>query len=638
MTGRGERAGGKDGFRYGRRAMAAAALCALLPLAACTGGATQATRTTQTAAPGALTFGELPPESGTPKDGGAVDIAQQPGAGPYYMLPIVPGAFYSTYVMYQFQRLMYRPLYWFPDGADAKVSDALSLAEPPEFSDGNRTVTIKLRPGYTWSDGSPVGADDVIFFINLLKAALKKSPSNWGGYTPGQFPDNVTSAEATAAGTVRLTLKQAYNPEWFTADELTSVVPLPARQWARASAGGPILDHRSPENAAAIYTYLDKASRDPAGFASDELWQTVSGPYRLSSFDVTTNLYVMTANEAYSGPRKPRVKTLNFRPFTSEAAKFNQLLSGNLTMATVDQANVSQVAKLKAAGYHVYGAPRLGFNFIMLNFKDTTGNVDKILGRLYVRQALQHLINQPGYIASKGMYNGAAVESYGTAPASSPYASKSVTTAPYPYDPAAARKLLEEHGWKVVPGGVTTCERPGTGPAECGAGIPRGQAITFNLFYRSEPQLHAAVSTALASEAKKLGITISVAPKTFAFLIQNFNVPAAPDKAGEWAMSTWGGFSITPYPTMNGTFNSTGSGNVGAYTSAEADERIRASVNGADRRAVQAEIEHLRTDLPVLWLPTAHTIWAWKTSLSGPQDAFANLPASVLTPEYWYLK
>ncbi|MFC5825048.1 ABC transporter substrate-binding protein [Nonomuraea insulae] len=611
--------------------LAAAALAALLPLAACSGGAGGESKNDSAARKsGSQTFGELPAESGTPKDGGTIDIAQQPGAGPYYMLPIVPGAFNSTYVTYQFQRLMYRPLYWFPEGASPKVNEALSLAELPKFTDGDKTVTIKLKPGYTWSDGTPVEAGDVVFFIDLLKAALKKNAANWGSYTPGQFPDNVTSAKATSADTLTLKLKESYNPEWFTADELTSVVPLPAKQWTKATGGS--------KDAEAIYTALDKASRDPASFASNPLWQTVNGPYRLGSFDVTTNFYSMSANEAYTGPQKARIKTLNFRPFTSETAKFNQLLSGNLTMGTVDQSHVSQVAALKAAGYNVYGAPRQGFNFIMLNFKDTTDNVDKILGQLYIRQALQHLIDQPGYIASKGMYNGAAAESYGTAPASSPYAAQTVATAPYPYDPAAAKKLLEEHGWKVVPNGATTCERPGAGATECGDGIPQGQTIKFNLFYRSEPQLHSAVSTAFASEARKLGMTIAVAPKTFSFLIQNYNVPAAPSKAGEWAMSTWGGFSTTPYPTMTGTFDSKGSGNVGAYDDPKTDELIQASVHGEDRQAVQAEIEHLRTDLPVLWLPNAHTIWAWKNTLSGPQETFAALPTTVLTPEYWYLR
>ncbi|MFI0481512.1 ABC transporter substrate-binding protein [Actinomadura sp. 9N215] len=603
--------------------------------AACSGGGNNASANHKS---GAQTFGSLPAQSGTPKDGGTVEIAQQPGAGPFYMLPIVPGAFNSTYVTYQFQRLMYRPLYWFPQGAEPKVNEALSLAALPVFSDANKTVTIKMRDDYTWSDGNPVVADDVVFYIDLVKAALEKSPANFAEYTPGQFPDNIASAEATAKNTVTLKLKEPYNPEWFTANQLTSIVPLPVKQWSRAAAGGPVLDHSSPKNAKVIYTFLDKASRDPASFAKNPLWQTVNGPYKLSGFDVTTNFYSMAANEAYTGPQKPRIKTLNFRPFTSETAKFNQLLSGKLTAGTVDQNNVAQVAALKAAGYNVYGAPRLGFNFIMLNFKDTTGNVGKLYAQHYIRQTLQQLINQSGYISSKGIYNGAAVESYGPAPATSPYTAGNIGTAPYPYDPAAARKLLEDHGWKVTPNGATTCQSPGAGPSQCGAGIPQGQTLKFNLFFRSEPQLHSAVSTAFASEARKLGITISVAPKTFSFLIQNFNVPAAPSKAGEWAMSTWGGFSTKPYPTMSGVFDSKGSGNVGAYSDPKTDRLIRESVHGKDRKAVQAEIEHLRTDLPVLWLPNAHTIWAWKKELSGPPDAFANMPANVLTPEFWYLK
>lgn len=614
-----------------RYALLAGALAAVLPLAACGGGG-GATKHKS----GSPTFGSIPAQAGTPKDGGAIDIAQQPGAGPFYMLPIVPGAFNSTYVTYEFQRLMYRPLYWFPQGGSPQIDESLSLASAPQFSEGNKTVTITMRDGYTWSDGTPVDADDVVFFIDLLKAALKKSPANWGSYTPGQFPDNVADAKATSRNTVTLKLKEAYNPEWFTANELTSLVPLPAEQWSRAVGGGRNLDHASPKDAAEIYAYLDKASRKPASFAKDPLWRTVDGPYRLSSFDVTTNAYSMTANKAYGGPQKPHLATLNFRPFTSESAKFNQLLSGRLAMATVDQSNVGQVSALKAAGYNVYGAPALGFNFIMLNFKDTTDNVGKLYAQLYIRQALQRLIDQPGYIASKGIYNGAAVESYGTAPATSPYVSGSTATAPYPYDPAAARKLLEDHGWKVVPNGATTCVRPGTGPSQCGAGIPQGQTMKFNLFYRSGPQLHSAVSTAFASEARKLGITITVAPKTFSFLIQNYNVPAAPSKAGEWAMSTWGGFSTPPYPTASGIFDTKGSGNVGAFSDPETDKLIDASVHGADRKAVQAEVEHLRTELPVLWLPAAQTIWAWKKTLSGPTASFANLPANVLTPEYWY--
>lgn len=644
-----------------RRLIAAGALVAVgAMLAACSsGGGSNATSgaSTGSAAAGAtghgttgasgaaspsaqaMSYGSIPAESGTPKDGGTVDIAQAVSAGPYYILPITPGSFYSVYVIYDFQDLMYRPLYWFPKGGSPEIDSALSLADPPTYSNGDKTVTIHLKSGYTWSNGDAVTADDVVFAIDLLKAALKKNAANWGGYTPGQFPDNVTKATASGADTVTLQLDAAYNPNWFSQNELVGLTPMPSKAWARSSAGGALLDYTQPHNAQAIYAYLDKESRSPATFASNSLWQTVDGPYHLTSFDATTNAYSMAANSKYSGPQKPRIQQLNFLPFTSDTAEFNQLLTGKLTMGRLDASHLSQVPALEAEGYTIYGAPQLGFNFIMLNFKDKTNNVDKLYAQLYIRQTLQHLVDEPGYIKSKGVYNGAAIQSYGTAPATSPFAPDNISIAPYPYDPAAATQLLTQHGWKVVPNGATTCQNPGTGPSQCGAGIPQGQTIDLNLFYVDSPPAPGAVSTAFASAARSVGIKVTIAPKTFSFLIQNFNLPAAPSKADDWAMETWGGFSGGgAYPTSSGIFNTTGSENVGGYSDPKADKLINASVNGNDPNAVQAEMAYLRTNLPVLWLPTADQIWAWKTTLSGPTDAFANLPTSVLTPEYWYMK
>jgi len=63
----------------------------------------------------------------------------------------------------------------------------LSLAQLPVFSDGGKTVTVTLKK-YDWSDGVPVTARDVIFFINLLKS----DQSDWADYVPGEFPSNVT--------------------------------------------------------------------------------------------------------------------------------------------------------------------------------------------------------------------------------------------------------------------------------------------------------------------------------------------------------------------------------------------------------------------------------------------------------------
>src|ERR1700710_891985 len=56
-------------------------------------------------------FGTLPPQQGTPKEGGVVRVAQSPGAGPNYIFPITPAANGSVYNVYQLQNMLFRPLY-----------------------------------------------------------------------------------------------------------------------------------------------------------------------------------------------------------------------------------------------------------------------------------------------------------------------------------------------------------------------------------------------------------------------------------------------------------------------------------------------------------------------------------------------
>jgi peptide/nickel transport system substrate-binding protein len=583
-------------------------------------------------------FGTLPQPTGKPADGGVVNIAEAPGAGPTYIFPVVPGSANSIYVTYQFQWLMFRPLYWYPTGAAPKINDTLSLADQPKYSNDNKTVTIDLKQNYKWADGKPVTADDLLFNIALIRAAIKENASNWANYTPSQFPDNVVSATATSKYTVTLELDKAYNPTWFTNTQLASLTPLPSTAWNKSSASGPSLDFNTPANAKAIYDFLAHESSSPTTFASNPLWQVVDGPFKLKSYNASTHAYSMVPNEAYTGPQKPHISELNALAFTSGAAELNQLKTGQLTAGAVDPSNVSQIPSLQRAGYNVYGLPNYGFNFIMLNFKNTTDNADKIIGQLYVRQALQHLIDQPAYIKSKGIYNGAAAENYSSVPTvqGSPYTVPDAGKSPYPYDPSAAKKLLTDHGWKVVPNGATECAKPGTGADECGAGIPQGQQIKFSLFYSNATPVNQVLVSAFASEAKKIGVTVTTAPKTFSYLIQHFNLPAAPSEANSWGMEQWGGFSIPPYPTANSIFNTGGSGNVGGYSNPQADELIHQSVYGSDPNAVRAEGEFLSKDLPVLWMPIQDHIWASKKNLSGPTDSFASLTQGVFTPEYWY--
>ena len=47
----------------------------------------------------------------------------------------------------------------------------------------------------------------------------------------------------------------------------------------------------------------------------------------------------------------------------------------------------------------------------------------------------------------------------------------------FPYDPIKAKSLLTSNSWKVAPGGVTTCVKPGTAAGDCGAGITADSSL-----------------------------------------------------------------------------------------------------------------------------------------------------------------
>ena len=177
------------------------------------------------------------------------------------------------YTAFSFQDEMWRPLYWFVNGVAPTETPAMSLANTPVYSNGNRTVTITLKNNYIWSDGRPLTSKDVPFSIDEVRAAVNENPANWAGYTPKVgLPDQVVSASMPNAATLVLNLNSAVNPLWMTDNEL-ALPPMPAHAWAKASANGPVLDFTKPANAKKIYDFLAAESRSVSTYASNPLWR-----------------------------------------------------------------------------------------------------------------------------------------------------------------------------------------------------------------------------------------------------------------------------------------------------------------------------------------------------------------------------
>jgi peptide/nickel transport system substrate-binding protein len=581
-------------------------------------------------------FEGIPAPSGTKVPGGTVSFGMASGATPTWILPITPSANGSVYTTYLFQYFMWRPLWWTPVSNKLDVNYALSLAPKPVFSNGNKTVTIKMKTNYHWSDGQPVTANDVIFNIDIMKAAVAINPANVGQFSPGFFPANVKSATATGKYTVVLQLTKAYNPSYFYLDQLVSlVIPMPSHAWAIAKPGGPKLDYTQPANAKKIYNFLAAQSGKLSTYDSNPLWQVVDGPFKLSQFSPSTDANTMVPNTNYSGPDKPVISKFQEVAFTSDAAEFTALRSGQLTVGFIPSDSLPQVPSLKSKGFNVFGEAGFGWYYLPFNFANTAGGWNKLIGQLYVRQALQHLVDSKGII--DGIYHGYGAPAFGPVPSepASPYTPPNGKKATYPFSVATAKSVLAAHGWKIV-NGVQTCESPGSGSNQCGAGVAKGTKLSFTVAYATGNPATLNIVTAYASDAKAAGIQVKLTGKSFNFIIANYDNPAAKSNINKWQAVDFGGFTQSYYPTTNTVFNTDGSYNLGSYSSAKADSLINKSVFGSDPNAVTQEASFLGTDLPGLWQPDTDHVYAWSKKLMGPQASFWELPQFEANPEQWY--
>lgn len=593
---------------------------------------------------GTVVYGTLP-SPGTPKSGGTITEGQLTGQTPTYIFPIIPGAQTTTGGI-SFVSELFMPLYGGPTGAVPKVDYGLSAANPPQFSDGDKTVTIPIKPGLKWANGAPVDANDVVFWFDLLKAAIKESTANWGQFSPGLMPQNVTSISTSGKYDAVMHLTGPFNPGFFLNNNLSdtnNVYPLPSTAWNVAAPGGPHLDYTNPANAKKIYDYLNKAGSSVATFASNPLWKDTDGPFKLQSFSATNSSYVLVPNPTYAGTPKPVYSQLDVNTYTGYTSELNAMRGGSLDVAVgLDPSQLAEAPGLKSQGIDIFGGPAWGWFGGQINFKDTTDHFDKVIAQLYVREAIDHLIDQPAII--KGVYKSAAVPAYGQTPSapSSPYAPPSATTPAFPYSPSQAVALLKSHGWKVAPGGTTTCAKPGTTADECGAGIPAGTPISF--VWANQP---AAVSTTgalesevVASEAKQAaGINIQLQTKTFNFLTSNYNDanPAAAKYTNDWGVNNFGGLFTDYYPTGAGTWNPGAGFNTGAYNDPTANSLMNASIHSGDVNAVKSEATYIAAHLPVFWMPDEdYLLGVNSKKVASQPDGWTSMTQQQFFPQYWY--
>jgi peptide/nickel transport system substrate-binding protein len=615
-------------------------------------------------------------------NGNAVTYAMQPGGQASYPFPFFTvgpskaqytAGLDTVYNSNDFQYLMYRPLYWFGTGVTPYLNRKLSLAEPPVYH--GKTVVIRLKHNYKWSNGEPVDAKDVVFWINMMAA---EGP-NWAFYDPSGVPADIANVSATSKYVVTIDLKSAkFSQSWFTNNELSEITPMPmawdrtSHSAASGSGGCSKASYTSIQigpkfpfapvsaSAAACYavnTYLWKqASKGASTIASSPLWSIVDGPWKLQSLD-SLGKVVMTFNNQYGGPVTPgHITTFTELPFTSDQAEYNVLQdpTGGQTidvgyLPTVDApspaagalvgANPSTLASYQLSAQYIWQ-----LSYMPYNFNNTTGHAP-IFDQLYFRQAFQMLVDQQGVI------NG-PLHGYGK-PTAGPVALYPQTTYlsqqvksrgdQWSLNIKLAEDLLKQHGWNVQPNGTDYCAHAGTGAAECGAHIRAGTKLKLFMIYTSGRDWMQSAARELASNASLAGIQLKVQAEPLGTVLSTvFSSGCFPTPVKcPWQLAEWGQWTYQPdyLPTGDTLFMGGAPNNAGAYNDAQDNQLIKDTLQASTPAQFDAAMHTWDTyatgQLPVVYEPDVATLIETIKGLDiGPQNS-----ADMITPEDWhYLK
>jgi peptide/nickel transport system substrate-binding protein len=593
--------------------VAAVTVCLALALAACGGGSSGGIK--------------LNSNSGGGSSGGSKDVATfalPAGSTPNWIFPMIDPAHSSIDNRNQFQYLMYRPLYWFGNGSSPTLNSNLSLADAPKYASDNKSVTLTLK-NYKWSNGESVTAQDVAFWLNMLKA----EKTQWAYYLPGGLPDNLTNWTISNPKTIVLHFKKAYSPVYFTDNELSQITPLPLA-WDKTSATAKGHCATTGSDCKAVWKYLFGQSKQISSYASSPIWGIVDGPWKLTEYQ-STGLSKFTRNPKYSGPVSGNVKTFIEQPFTAESAELNVLRSNQLSVGYLPVTDLAQKSLL-ASHYTLTPWIDAGVNYFPENFNNPTFGA--VFHQLYFRQAFQELINQPQIISQ--VYQGFASPDYGPVPSApaSTYLDNYVKNDPYKFNPTAAKTLLTSHGWTVKSGQPATCTRPGSGSGQCGAGVKAGMKLSINMDYASGNESLDQEMQGIKSTMAQAGIVLNLSQAPFDQVISE-SVACKPTQAScKWEMDNWGGgwsYSMDHLPNGDVIFGSGGGDNFGSYDDPTADALI-AKTDTVPGSLPQAE-DYLAKNLPAIFMPKPdYQLTEVANNLKG---VVPQMPTFNMDPENW---
>ena len=204
---------------------------------------------------------------------------------------------------------------------DVKGAIQNELAESIKTED-SQNYTIKLKSGETFSDGSPITAQNFVDAWNF-GAAAKNTQLNSYFFESIKGYDKVSAADSTLDKMEGLKV----------VDDQTFTVELAA----------PESDFPLRLGYTAFYPLPESAYKDPAAFGQNPVG---NGPYKLDAGGWQHNVAVkLVVNDKYNGPRKAKNGGVTFKLYNSPDAAYTDVQSDNLDV--LDQVPPSGLQNFK---------------------------------------------------------------------------------------------------------------------------------------------------------------------------------------------------------------------------------------------------------------------------------------------------
>ncbi|MGI5520338.1 ABC transporter substrate-binding protein [Micromonospora sp. CA-259024] len=347
---------------------------------------------------GQESFG-TPADPAAVKQGGKLVIALS--AEPDALDPTLSRSLYSRYVF----QAMCQKLY--DVNEQAQVVPQLATALPTTSGDG-RTVTIPLRPGVRFADGTA-------FDSAAVKATLQRHLTNTRSARKSELGP-IDGVDTPDAQTVVLRLRQPFAP----------------LLGALADRAGMIMSGQA----------LQSLGDD---FASAPV---CVGPFKFAK-RVPQNSIDVVKDPNYYDASKVHLDAISWRILSDASIRAANLRSGDAQVA--DSVSTQDVASLRQdTTVSVLQSQSLGYQGLTINIGnvDGVGTPPKLINRplaqnAKVRQAFEHAIDRKALV--EAVFNGLHTAACSPISPASPFSSPEAQTCPA-HDPAKAKQLLAEAG------------------------------------------------------------------------------------------------------------------------------------------------------------------------------------------------